>query len=822
MPIPSLFSTAHETRHAIPALSSTNHKAAPALSDSYEHLANGKQPSPFRSPLEAKKKAQEAILGLWPLKVRYQDYIEEGVDPGVVRALFKDIGLDVPVSKTSTALHKASGSVQPTLPVAGTISALPSKAQSLPADESRAPPTNTKQGNNNKDTKGKSSDTKVAGKSAAEERKDKIARKLAAMAQKTTATQNTGQGASAPAPVTVLAPIPTTAPTTTIPSSAPPSTFSAPAPSEGGASVGTKVDATKIPSAVAKTRAENNAKLQQKLAALKKQQAQLAADKARAVSNDSTTASSPASGDPGSLDASRNGNSTPKPRSTLSAHQTLNRESSSELKGDPRNESIPGLSLSSPAFSQPAQGSFRSLKRPVASDFDNYTPRSEPQKRTRTEERLVIDVSDDEDVEMEIGSPIDEGGDEVPPSTDPSVTPARQTLGTFPPLSEGPNRRQQESPASSSAPTPPVHGARIDLLHKRIEETKRRIAEAEAKKAAKKATTQPSPKPSSPIVQQTNDVPTLNDDNAKGKVLNSRRDRIASYELPRVAAALKEKQDKLKLLVAEAARLELEVQAGLDEQQKLTTEMGRLSEPLSENPLRPDDEQNASSSNGESFGPEILPSARSTQLGMISPRPSHTTASDNQQSAAGEGSSESQSSHAQESLPTNAGGETDIELNHDDALQAAILTDNTSVMDLEMEDTGASGAATDNEPVTDLLLTNTLSESRETSEPTQPTQPAIVEKGAETQATPNGLSTNEIADASSVAEGVLPATSAPPSESDAGSSDSDISMQQSAPELSQSDDESSYEPALAEISDPHGRRNDEPHNSEVMKYSPLS
>lgn len=770
----------------------------------------------MRSPLEAKKKAQEAILALWPFKVRYQDYIEEGVDPEVVRALFKDIGLDVPVPKTSTGPGKASSSAQPTTPAAVTASAIPPKVQSSPTTKASAPPTDTRQ-DNNKDTKGKGSDTKTAGKTAAEERKDKIARKLAAMAQKTTATQSTGQGASAPASTAVLAP-PSAAPTTipSLPSTA--LTFLGPAPSQVGASKETKADATKIPSAVAKTRAENNAKLQQKLAALKKQQAQLAADKARAVSNDNTTASSPASGEPGSLDTSRNGNLTPKPRSALSAHQTLNRESSSELRSDPRNEGIPGLSLSSPAFSQPAQGSFRSLKRPVASDFDNYTPRSEPQKRTRTEERLVIDVSDDEDVEMEIGSPIDEGGDEVPHSTDSSVTPARQTLGAFPPLSEGPNRRQQESPVSSSAPTPPVHGARIDLLHKRIEETKRRIAEAEAKKAAKKPTTQPSSSPSSPIVQQTNAVPTSNDD-GKGKAINSRRDRIASYELPRVAAALKEKQDKLKLLTAEAARLELEVQAELDKQKKLKTEMGCLGEPLSENSPASEDEQNTTFRNGEPSRSETLPSALSTQLGVFSPRPSQTTAPDSQQGAAGEGSGEPQSSHGQESLPTNVGEDTDTELNHDDALQAAILTDNNSVMDLEMEDLGASGTATDNEPVTGTLPTNTLFESRETS---KPTQPAIVGTGPETQDTPNGLSTNEVADASPEAEGVLPATSVSPSESDAGSSDSDVSMQQSGPEQSQSDDESSYEPALAEISDSHGRRNDEPNNSEVMKYSPLS
>ncbi|KAI0453318.1 hypothetical protein F5B21DRAFT_479582 [Xylaria acuta] len=753
--------------------SGANSNTDPTSASNREPRANGS--SPPRSPLEAKKKAQEAILGLWPLKVRYQDYIDEGVDTNVVKALFKDLGLDVPIPKAATAAAKTTSDAQSMPARAVAPSNVSPKPQSPPAHKTQAPLPDAKQPNK-KDNKSKSGETKVAEKSAAEERKDKIARKLAAMAQKTTAARPPGQGTSASASLSAPAP-----PATPV---AAPISAPSPAPTPASAPVetapptaGTKLDPANTQSAVTKTRAENNAILQQKLAALKKQQAQLAAEKARVTSNESTTTSSPAAVEPNPFDTGRNGNSTPNLRSAASAQQNPSQQN--ELQGNSRDEGIPGLSFPSLSLPQSAQGLSRSLKRPVASDFDNHTPRFELLKRTRTHERLVIDVSDDEDVEMDIGSPMEE----LPPSADSSTAPTRQALGTFPPLSDGLNRRQRDSPASSSAPTPPVHGTRIDLLQKKIEEAKRLIAEAEAKKAAKRVTTQSSPKPSSPVAQQSVILPNTNEGNLEGKgIINSRRDRIASYELPRITAALKEKQDKLKILVAEAARLELEVQASLDEERKLRTEMDCLVESSTAISPEPDEQQ---------------PQTRDGQI----------TASDNHQTLQEQRPDEAKP-FSRESPSAGVNGGMDAELNNDEALQAAILTDNTHAIDTQMTDAGAPSPGTDNTPVINETVAADVSPSSlDTGGPAQ-TSAADLEKDMEQTA--EGISTDADVEVGFIAESATPS-----SEPDIELSESDVSMRQSTAELSQSDDES-YEPTPAQISDSHGVQKDEQNNTEVV------
>ncbi|KAI1124217.1 hypothetical protein F5Y10DRAFT_250058 [Nemania abortiva] len=788
---------------------------APTPAAQHEPRTNGL--SPFRSPLEAKKKAQEAILGLLPLKVRFQDYIDEGVDANVVKALFKDIGLDVPVSKAATAPSKTTSDAKSTHAKAIVPSNTSPKPQNASTPKTQAPPPAAKQPDK-KDNKNEGSEAKVTAKSAAEERKDKIARKLAAIAQKTTTTQPPSQSASTPTPVPApaAAPVPTPVTATTptpasasasvpvpVPVSAPsPAPVLVSAPVEATSLAG-KLDATNTPPVVTKTRAENNAILQQKLAALKKQQAQLAAEKVRVTSNESTTPSSPAAGDHGPPDTSRNGDSTPKIKPAISAQQSSNQPNlSNEPQGNSKNEGIPGLSFPSLALTQPAQGSGRNLKRPVASDFDNYTPRFDQLKRTRTEERLVIDVSDDEDVEMEIGSPIDD----VPPSTESSEATARQPLSTFPPLSEGPNRRQNESPASSSAPTPPVHGARIDLLHKRIEETKRLIAEAEAKKAAKKVLTPPSPKPSSPVMQPVNSPRVIESAVDGKKTIDTRRNRIVSHELPRVTATLKEKQDRLRLLAAEVAQLEREVQASLDEQQRLTAEMECLVESSPTIPSEP--EKRPQSRDGKYSALETQPA----QSRVISPRPERDTTFNSQQDSKEERLDEAQLPQIQQSPSISVNGDINAEMNVDEALQAAILTDNTHTMDVQMADADMP-ATTDNTLVVSKALS--ADASPESLKAADLVQPSTTEVEREMVQTPETTSMDADVEADAVAEPWPPAISAPASESDPESSDSDVSMQQSAPELSQSDDES-YEPTPPRISDSHGAQEDEQNSTEVI------
>ncbi|KAI0399389.1 hypothetical protein F4802DRAFT_612197 [Xylaria palmicola] len=765
-------------QHTGPTIfNTTSHNADQNSTSQRETYAIGS--SSFRSSLETKKKAQEAILGLWPLKVRYQDYIDEGVNTDVVKALFKDLGLDVPIAKTTTALAKSVNEVQSTPSKATASPNLTQKPQNPSSYKTQATAPEAEQ-SNKKDGQDKSGEAKVPVKSAAEERKDKIARKLAAMAQKTTVSQPTGQGAStpttAPAPTSAASPAPTTAPgLVPVPVSEPsPAAIPVPAPSEASIAAGTKSDVTNTPSTATKTRAENNAILQQKLAALRKQQAQLAAGKARTSSNESTTASSPAPVEISLVDLSHNGNSTPKLKT---AQQTLSTEPQSNAK----DEGIPGLS--SLFIPQQAQGPTRSLKRPVASDFDGCTPRYESLKRTRTDERLIIDVSDDEDIEMEIGSPTEE----FPPADTGAVS-------TFPPLSEVPNRRQQESPVSSSAPTPPVNGARIDLLHKRIEETKRLIAEAEAKKAAKKSTVQLSPNSPSPAAQQRAESPNVDETSVTPKRVNDdRRNRIASYELPRVTAALREKQSKLKLLVAEAARLELEVQASLDEQQKLTMEMDGLVKPSAAVSLEPVNQQ--------------------AQSKDVSPPAGQVSASDSHQESQEERLDEPQQLTREKSLSAAVYVEVDRELNNDEALQAAILIDNSHTTDVQMTDADVPATVCDSAPVADeATALDAMPIYRETRGPTEPL--TIDGMGKEEQ-TAGGIATND-------AENNTVAVSATPSsQADSESSESDVSMQQSAADVSESDGES-YEPTPAQISESHATHKDGKNNAEVMEHPPFS
>ncbi|KAI1742062.1 hypothetical protein F4680DRAFT_414497 [Xylaria scruposa] len=795
MPLPKTSSAMPQPNEIIFALGANNN-VGPTSASKHEPHVNGL--SLIRSPLEAKKKAQEAILGLWPLKVRYQDYIDEGVDTNVVKTLFKDLGLDVPNPKTVTVSTRTTNDVQSTPIPAVSPSTTSPKPQSPSTRKTKTPLPDVDQPTR-KDDKSESGGAKVAQKSAAEERKDKIARKLAAMAQKTTHAQPPpGQGASASTPVSAPAPAPA-AVAASVPSPSP-APIPAPAPVETAPSTaGMKLDSATTQSAVTKTRAENNAILQQKLAALKKQQAQLAAEKARVISNESTTASSPAV-EPSHFDTNRNGNSTPNNTSIAPAQQNSNQQN--ELPGTSKDEGIPGLSFPSLSLPQSAQGPSRSLKRPVASDFDNFTPRFEPLKRTRTDERLVIDVSDDEDIEMDIGSP----AEEFPPSADSNGAP-RQALGTFPPLSDGLNRRQRDSPASSSAPTPPVHGARIDLLQKRIEEAKRLIAEAEAKKAAKKATTQSSPRLSSQTIQSPVNLPKVDESNWEAKrIVNSRRDRIASYELPRVSAALKEKQDKLKLLVAEAARLELEVQASLDEQRKLKTEMDCLVEPSTSISPEPVEQPQARDGKYPGLGTQLP--AQAPNAFTDSSQPEQVTASESHQSLSEKQSGEAEPLRNRESPSANVNGGMDPKLNNDEVLQAAILTDNTHAMDTQMMDAEGPSLGTDNTPVINEMIAADISPSSlDTSGPAETPMTGLEQ---DMEQTAEEFSTDANVEAGSIAK-----SDTSPSEPDVESSESDVSMQQSIAELSQSDDES-YEPTPAEISDSHSVQKDEQNNTEVI------
>lgn len=486
---------------------------------------------PYKSVSEAKKKAQEAILGLWPLKVRFQDYVEEGFDDALVKSLFSELGLD-------TSPPKVVASTTPSQRYTDSQNPLAAPSPSITTTVSKTLQTTDKTFTSSQPAK--SNTTKpvhkreaiMADKKAGEERKDKIARMLAEKSKKSTT-------ANAVPVATPAAPAP--APTSNL------------VPNLSESPVQDK----------AKIKAQNNLKLQQKIEALKKAQeeakkaeAKKQQDEPKQLASASTVDTPIKSSTPAQV-ASAPVAPTP---------QRPDRDSSSgdnEAAGTPAG--IPGLFLSSTP--QPISKA-RNLKRPVASDFDGYPANGGTLKRTRTQQTLIIDVSDDEDVEMELGSPTT---DVAISAVQPNNTLTRQnSLGSFPPLSNSHNNwRHKSSPAPSAAQTPPEHGNKLDFLHKQIEEAKKKIAEREAKtkKAVKRpsgASTPMAQTPATPAALEPVKLPK------PYEVAQAPKSRAASCQLPVSEAVIREKKDRLKRLHMEIAQLELELQVDMAERQNST------------------------------------------------------------------------------------------------------------------------------------------------------------------------------------------------------------------------------------------------------------
>ncbi|CAJ2504049.1 Uu.00g114430.m01.CDS01 [Anthostomella pinea] len=832
-PLPTSFETNSSSTQqtSIASFSNGLSRTGPVINNNMNtpsDTANGSAiaaPLSFQSPSEAKKKAQEAILGLWPLKVRYQDYIEEGIDESTVKSLFTDLGLDTSVPKPTSA--SISKTVRDSQVVPG---AAESALKDSPRDQTaeRLPPTNAIQppvdGTNGSPTASKAIEVKTAAKTAAEERKDKIARKLAAKAQKPTSTVpppapaapaiNAVPATAAPA-VTAVPAVPA-APTTPVAPTPPVVAAVAASPPVNGSS------------AKPKTRAETNALLQQKLARIKKAQAQAAADKVLASLNEVTDDISSAITAPNTSGNERGIGSPAKPTPTPLAPQAINRRSAStELRGPSKDGNIPGLFLSSLPTPQPLQTPNRNLKRPVASDFDNYSTRGEP-KRTRTQETLIIDVSDDEDVEMEIGSPADEPA--TPTEVDDSSN-RKTSLGAYPPLSDPTSRPQRSSPALSAAPTPPQGGSKLGMLHKRIEEAKLMIAKAEAKKAAQRAvqgnarrssTLPPSQAQSPRVVAAEADtealqvmrLPKVAEVKAQTLTMTAeRRDRIASYELRLVDATLQEKQVKLKQIVAEAAQLELELQAGFNKRQKLAAEMEDfVLTPLGEVP--DSDSQsppittitNGAAQSLEPIQRQLLDeqeivSSQAWRASLINSQPPVDGTTVSRQASA-----DKEPISGLQNPPTAPAKTNDADFHPPSP--SSPQTDEPLRLSNEVNDF-AQGDLTHPPAEKDGSLRNAPAEASEQQPEHDESMPDAAAEALEPQPEHGG----------SMPDAAAEPSEPQPQRPDVDSDEADIPMQTSAAELSQSD-EDSYEPLPAQISNVHDAQVTDIENTEVKHVLP--
>ncbi|KAK4659972.1 hypothetical protein QC762_115040 [Podospora pseudocomata] len=494
--------------------------------------ANGTPESPanyldtFKSVPEAKKEAQKAILRLWALGVKYQTYLDEGFDEKVIKALFGDLHLELP----KPVVEKAKAEAQ-TVPSPGASADSPTTAQAQGTQPE------------SKDTAG------PVTKSKGEERKDRIARLLAAKAAK-------GPAVVPPKPA-VVPPNPAAAPSP------------APAPAPAEAPKPTPPTGPK-----AKIRGEKERILQEKIAALQKAREAQASGAGKAGSQTPVNTATVA---------------TPQQPAGTSS-MTLNFASSQpgplavQTSGLP-TPPIPGIVGSANVQLNTAS----QRKRPVAADFVDYPSAAGSTKRPfgqlRQEASLIIDVSDvsdDEEMDMDMGSPTDEPSSMQ--SKDGPTASRGPSIRDFPPLTNLP-QRQLSTPTTPlhTPPTGPALGGKrhteLTIKEREIQEMRRMIALAEAKRKAKlpqagsRAQTQsgqtPEPKNAGtpvmsspaqsdrPTPQPTPEATSIRPPKASDTATSNPAQKAAQHGR---LAALEEKRRRLEQLRAEEALLQAEIE----------------------------------------------------------------------------------------------------------------------------------------------------------------------------------------------------------------------------------------------------------------------
>jgi hypothetical protein len=562
--------------------------------------------SELKSLHDARKEAQNAILNLLPLKIRYQDYLEEGIDEEVVRQQFESLG--VPLAPSDILSIKPYGNI-----VAADSPKLRTKDQALKTNHGGADYHGSSHENFTSSEPRpshitKNSDHTLDNNNAVELRKDRIARLLA------------GKKNKQPSPVMQS--------DSSLHSASP------------EASTLTKPTATSQSAA----KADKERLLRQKMEALQKsreQRAQKAAAKTATIPSTISTCTAESNLIQKPADQ-------PTPSEKRSLEPPLAR-STSPVQNHSKQvmPSIPGLFLAagpnapdSPASHSTVPSTVQTgtmRKRPVASDFDRPSSTASSHKRpfgqNRNDQPLVIDVSDDdsEDAdfsEMEIDHPQPSNAGN---HTQNGTTAKTKTIRELPPLSDFPPRKSFPTPSSTiGTPSAPPSlktstSKPEDLLRKEMEiqEMKRKIAEAEKRKRAKQnmsgsQTPRSNDSTSSPAkinpssitdkieasvqIERLIDNASRQVDQDKQKLAEAqaeeqakadelkrseaerrrlRRAEIAS-NLPVVDAEVEKAQKKLADLRAEMAMIEAAVQKGLEDKKRLAEEMEKLNQEADE------------------------------------------------------------------------------------------------------------------------------------------------------------------------------------------------------------------------------------------------
>lgn len=251
---------------------------------------------------------------------------------------------------------------------------------------------------------------------------------------------------------------------------------------------------------------------------------------------------------------------------------------------------IPGLFLS-------ASGSplVNLRKRPVASDLNDNSA-APPYKRTFNQhfvdKPLIIDVSDgsdDEDIEMDMSSPVEGPASDNPPSN--FVPPRASSFRDLPPLSDKRGRRTRASPtsqASNSTGAKNHDNAKLGNLTQNISELKQRIAELQRQKEAKASSSKASPAQSSangtPAVEvqqpPTTDPASIRSASPSGVLQGSPTPQEPDIQrtLPKVARARldSDKRQRLRAVSNNVPMLQASLERITAKQRLMRSELARL------------------------------------------------------------------------------------------------------------------------------------------------------------------------------------------------------------------------------------------------------
>ncbi|KAL1981360.1 hypothetical protein VTN96DRAFT_2751 [Rasamsonia emersonii] len=447
-------------------------KASQPAAESQSNSIDSKDGRPSylagKTPAQMRVLAQGALLSLAPHNIRYKELVEEDINPTILRQLYEEIGIKItpttPDSKAAAQVDSGS-TVAPAQATNGDSGPVNGQVNPVKSQET-VPPAQPSQTQNAGSTTAAKKAPEVAGKEAVLqtemgkplERKEVIARMLAAKANKT---------------------------------SNPPSTTKTEAPN---------VPADKAPEAPARTAPSGETQPKEK----NKAQTELARQRMEQLKKQGLQRSQPSN--QGTSQAQVSQSSGQLPVTVPLQHPLPERPPDPEPTPAAPAARIPGLFMTQAEPSDAAKSRPQSTpvadsvstetksmlrKRPRASDFDEPTTTSK--KPLLPEDRLVIDISEDESLYGE-----DDEGNKmaVETTSGSSQAPATNQSATPQPLPPhkvtGP--LHQRSSVSATPQTPRLTDQ--ETLRQKdleIQAMRRRIAEYEERKKAKLAANRTQP-----------------------------------------------------------------------------------------------------------------------------------------------------------------------------------------------------------------------------------------------------------------------------------------------------------------------------------------